>query len=61
MKEFEYLVKDNIGNTLGVFDLIDNAISFVKSLYETYYNEEYLKITIVRQESVNLCHQNLNK
>lgn len=51
MKRFyEYLVNDNIGNTLGIFDEIDNAIIFVKALYETYYEQENFKITIVRQK-----------
>lgn len=50
MKSYEYLVNDNIGQTLGVFDFIEHAIIFVKALFETYYNEENFKVTIVRQE-----------
>ena len=51
MKSYEYLVNDEFGNTLGVFDGIQNAVIFIKALlYEKYDSEDNLKLTIVRQE-----------
>lgn len=50
MKSYEYLVIDNIGITIGVFDEIWNATIFIKALFEEYGSEDNLKLTIVRQE-----------
>lgn len=51
MKNYEYLVNDDFGHTLGVFDEINNAVIFMKAfLYEKYDFEDNLKLTIVRQE-----------
>lgn len=48
---YEYLVIDyTCDKVLGIFDDINNALLFIKALYETYYNDDNLKITIVRQE-----------
>ena len=57
MASYEYLVNDNIGTTLGVFNEIWNALIFIRALYDEYNSEDNLKLTIVRQERVNLCHQ----
>lgn len=51
MKSYEYLVNDEFGKTLGVFETIQNAVIFVKALlYEKYDSEDNLKLTIVRQK-----------
>ena len=51
MPSYEYLVKDKIDDrVLGVFDDLNNAMIFVKALFETFYNENNLTLVIVRQE-----------
>lgn len=51
MKSYEYLVNDDFGHTLGVFDEIQNAVIFIRALlYEKYDSEDNLKLIIVRQE-----------
>ena len=51
MKRYEYLVNDEFGQKLGVFDNIQIAVIFIKALlYEKYDSEDNLKFTIVRQE-----------
>lgn len=52
MPSYEYLVIDPIitDRALGVFDDLDNALIFISSYYNKYFNEPNLKLIIVRKE-----------
>lgn len=51
MPSYEYLIVDGNGRVIGAFEEIDNAVIFIKALFETYYNE-HLTITITKKERV---------
>ena len=52
MSKYEYLVTDYIGNTLGLFDDMENAIIFINGYFDKHYADGDLKVTIIRQEKV---------
>lgn len=52
MSSYKYLVINyESGNTLGLFNNLENALIFISGYYDKYFNEPNLKLIIIKQES----------
>lgn len=50
MKEILYCVEDERGNVIAKDLNMDNAMIFVRALFDTYFNEEDIAYTVKRQK-----------
>jgi hypothetical protein len=50
MNEFLYCVEDENGSVIAKDLSMDNAMIFVRALFDTYFNEEDIAYTIKRQK-----------
>lgn len=49
MNEILYCVEDNWGNVIARDMNMDNAMIFVRAMFDHYYNEEIISYTVKRQ------------
>lgn len=52
MNEILYCVEDNQGNVIARDMNMDNAMIFVRALFDNYFNEEHIAYTVKRQTVV---------
>lgn len=52
MNEILYCIEDNWGNTIARDMNMDNAMIFVRALFDNYFNEEDIAYTVKRQTEV---------
>ena len=50
MNEILYCIENEYGSVIAKDLNIDNAMIFVRALFDTYYNEEDIAYTIKRQK-----------